>query len=223
MKKKQALIALVAFAALALSTGCDQSTDSGSKWICEAYQPTESTELLNQNWTCESQQAYNECRFKTVCDDADQQQWFCSNVDDRPYASQCQGSYICVDQAEHLWACDTSAGQANCEENYFDQGTNLYFCNAAFNVYTDPPIFWECPAEATPYPKAQEGFACPRLGARPRPCGAECQQNYEKEIPEGCTRLQFVGNGQCLPLWSLTTGVAINYCNLVSAVQCTLD
>ena len=35
--------------------------------------------------------------------------------------------------------------------------------------------------------------------------------NYEKSVPDGCS---FLGNGECVPLWSLSDGKPKNYCNL---------
>ena len=35
--------------------------------------------------------------------------------------------------------------------------------------------------------------------------------DYEKYVPDGCS---FLGNGECVPLWSLSSGEPKNYCNL---------
>ena len=174
---------LIALLGLALLAGCNQSSGSGSEWVCDSYVANETTDVYLE-WTCESQVDWDECKFKFFTESAEETEYFC----DGQYASNMDNRYACIDAAGHQWGCSTEADRENCETNYFSDPSKIYWCNAAFNVKEDTPSYWACPALDYPIGTCQAsvpvagdgfvGFACPRLDPEP---GSEDYEEWQAD------------------------------------------
>lgn len=212
---------LIALLGLALLAGCNQSSGSGSEWVCDSYVANETTDVYLE-WTCESQVDWDECKFKYLTADSAEVDYFC----EEDFVDILSGTYTCIDQGYHTWSCQTPADQAYCEVNYFEDPDSLYWCNSAFNVFDDIPIYWACPDLSATYfqPTADRRFACPRAEPTPECCervpesqaeqyrvkpdslnacakclggnniGAAC---YNPDVPSGLDNSVCTGGGRC--------------------------
>ena len=186
---------LIAFLGLALVSGCSQSDGSGSDWICDSYIEGQPKDAAYIEWTCESAEDWDQCKFKFFTETAESTDYFC----DEEWASNMANRYACLDQAGHQWGCETEADRENCEANYFSDPNSFYYCNAAFNVYEDTPSYWACPGLEYPIgtcqaglPESGLGFACPRLDPEP---GSDDYEDWQADCNYDALRQQCPSGG----------------------------